>query len=313
MRIPTRVRALLGLLLLAAGPVSAAETARYRVTFDATWSVGSHPTDFPPNPHFSSPIGATHSSLSSFWQIGQLASPGIQNMAELGSGSPLTSEMSIGGARTIFALPGISTSPGQVEALFDVFDSDPLVTLVSMIAPSPDWFVGVSGVALHTGTAWVDPLVIPLSPYDAGTDSGVTFLSPDLATTPPVPIAGIAGFPFTGTPPLGTFTFELVRVLATCENQLDDDGDGLVDGDDPGCSGPSDTSEQDGAIACDDGVDNDGDELIDWPDDTGCLDLFDPTEEPIEAAPALSPLATAGLAGLLALAAATARRASRRG
>ena len=34
--------------------------ARYRVTFQATWSAETHPTNFPANPHFSGLVGATH-------------------------------------------------------------------------------------------------------------------------------------------------------------------------------------------------------------------------------------------------------------
>ena len=42
-----------------ADAADAAETAvgnaRYRVTFQATWSAATHPTNFPGNPHFSGP------------------------------------------------------------------------------------------------------------------------------------------------------------------------------------------------------------------------------------------------------------------
>jgi hypothetical protein len=36
--------------------------ARYRLTFNATWSAQTHPNDFPPSPHFSGLIGMTHNS-----------------------------------------------------------------------------------------------------------------------------------------------------------------------------------------------------------------------------------------------------------
>jgi hypothetical protein len=336
---------LVWIAVLVASPAQATEVARYQVTFDATWSAATHPTDFPSNPHFSPPVVATHSVLLSFWNPGQLASDGIQNMAELGSTDPLTTEMATAGARTL-EIGGGFNSPGSRTIEFDVFDFDPYVTMVSMIAPSPDWFVGVSGVALHTGAAWVDPLVIQLVPWDAGTDSGVSFESSNQVTNPFVLISQITGFPFTGAPPLGTFSFELVRVLADCENHLDDDGDGLTDELDPGCSDPSDTSEQDPGLACDNGLDDDGDFLtdlddpgcdggpgdpsersdllvcddgedndgdgdIDYPADSGCLGPEDPTEEAIEIVPALSPGSVAALAALLLLAA-RARLASRR-
>ena len=46
-----------------------------------------------------------------------------------------------------------------------------------MVAPSPDWFVGVSGLPLFENGQWVEERRIDLVPWDAGTDSGTTFES----------------------------------------------------------------------------------------------------------------------------------------
>jgi outer membrane protein assembly factor BamB len=54
---------------------------------------------------------------------------------------------------------------------------------------------------------------------------------------------------------------------AACDNGQDDDRDGLLDMDDPGCHGPSDVSER---PDCVDGIDNDHDGHDDWPADPGC-------------------------------------------
>ena len=62
-----------------------------------------------------------------------------------------------------------------------------------------------------------------------------------------------------------------------CDNGLDDDGDGLVDLADPGCSGPADASETDPSLVCDNGLDDDGDGLVDAAD-PGCAGPTDPTE-----------------------------------
>jgi hypothetical protein len=51
--------------------------------------------------------------------------------------------------------------------------------------------------------------VVNLYPYDAGTDSGTDFDSPDQNTLPRAPISEITGFPFENAAPLGTFTFRL--------------------------------------------------------------------------------------------------------
>ncbi len=201
-------------LVLALAPVALPgdAVASYTVTFDATWSAATHPVDFPGAlAHFSGLIGGTHDASVDFWTPGQTATTGIKNMAELGSKFPLTGEINAqitaGAAGEVISGNGIFPSPGSVSVSFDIDLAHPQVTLVTMIAPSPDWFVGVRGLPLFQNGDWVDELVVPLPPWDAGTDSGVTFNSADLATMPKDPITALTGFPFAGTGPLGTFTF----------------------------------------------------------------------------------------------------------
>ncbi len=208
--------------------------------------------------------------------------------------------------------------------------------------------MGVSGLSLRSGAAWLDPVVHDLFSYDAGTDNGTSFTSPNDDTNPPDPVSLITGAPFSELPRLGTFTFELVRVLAACEDTIDNDGDGLIDfPDDPGCDSASDTSEQSPSIACDDGLDNDldlavdtddpgcddsadtsekspalicddgldndGDGLTDYPADDGCTSPLDATEGRVEGSnlPVLSPLGLMGLAALLGAAGLRLTRARR--
>ena len=190
------------------------DAVKYKVTFDATWSEETHPDDFPPNPHFSGLIGASHNENGKFWREGELASPGIKNMAETGSKSPLNSEIlnaiSDKTAYKLISGGGISLSPGSVSVDFKVSKDYPLVTLVTMIAPSPDWFVGVDSLNLYENGSFVDEKVVTLYAFDAGTDSGETYTSPNEPTIPPVPIFKIEGYPFLYNEeivPLGTFTF----------------------------------------------------------------------------------------------------------
>ena len=191
-----------------------AASARYRVTFRAAWSAATHPIDFPTNPHFSPLVGATHATSVSFWREGALATPGMKDMAERGRTSPLDTEMraaiSAGTADQLIVGGDIDTSPGTVSVEFDVARNYALVTLVSMVAPSPDWFVGVSGLALYENGAWVQERDVALPGWDAGTDSGSTFAAPDAITTPPALITRIVTAPLAPggqVTPLGTFTF----------------------------------------------------------------------------------------------------------
>ena len=70
-----------------------APTATYKLTFDSTWSAATHPYEYPTgNSHYSGLIGGTHKANVRFWERSQVASPGMERMAELGSKSPLREE-----------------------------------------------------------------------------------------------------------------------------------------------------------------------------------------------------------------------------
>jgi hypothetical protein len=135
-------------------------------------------------------------------------------MAETGGKSPLDSEIdsliSDGSACVKISGGGINPSPGVVTVTLTVSQDCPVVSVVSMIAPSPDWFVGVSGLSLYENGKWIEQRVVELFPYDAGTDSGSSYTSPDepggsseairRIETEPLLVDGVV-------PPLGTFTF----------------------------------------------------------------------------------------------------------
>lgn len=187
-------------------------TARYRVTFDASWSRSSHPQDFPSNPHFSPLVGGTHTAAVRFWAEGALASAGIRDMAERGRTQPLDQEIeaaiAAGTAQRLLIGGAVGTSPGSVVLEFEVSQAYPLVTLVTMIAPSPDWFVGVTALPLFENGQWAAERRVDLVPWDAGTDSGSSFSSPDRAAAPPEPISRILSAPLSPdgrVTPLGTF------------------------------------------------------------------------------------------------------------
>lgn len=198
-------------LSLVAPMALATPSAQYTVRFDATWSASTHPVDFPAGAHWSPLIGGTHDAFVSFWSTGALATPGIRDMAERGRTTPLDTEVdaaiTAGHAGSVVRGGDIATSTGWAQADFQVTLAFPRVTVVTMIAPSPDWFVGVSGLDLHAGGEWAERLVVPLFAFDAGTDSGPTYASPNQPTVPAMPIAANPAPPFQNGAPLGLLTF----------------------------------------------------------------------------------------------------------
>ena len=53
-----------------------------------------------------------------------------------------------------------------------------------MLAPSPDWFVAINSVELFRDGQWLEETELTMGPYDAGTDSEMTFTANDLDTRP---------------------------------------------------------------------------------------------------------------------------------
>lgn len=68
------------------------------------------------------------------------------------------------------------TSRAAPSAEFSVDRNRHLMSFLTMLGPSPDWNVGLSGEDLCTkDCGWVQRLVTDLIPWDAGTDGGVTY------------------------------------------------------------------------------------------------------------------------------------------
>jgi hypothetical protein len=103
-------------------------------------------------------------------------------------------------------------------------------TWVTMLAPSPDWFVGVSGLDLLLHGRWRDNMILELQTHDTGTDSGPTFESSNDDTNPAEPLTLIVTPPLaTGgyAPPTATYTLVIVDVDGR-PPYGDADGDGLT-------------------------------------------------------------------------------------
>ncbi|MXW13642.1 MAG: T9SS type A sorting domain-containing protein [Rhodothermaceae bacterium] len=215
-------------------------TATYELTFTSTWSASTHPTDFPSNPHFSGLIGGTHNSSVTFWSTGSTASAGIESMAETGGTSTLRSEVNqairASNAGEVISGGGIGRSPGSVKTTFQVTSQWNLVTVTSMLAPSPDWFVGVSGLnLLDNDNNWRQNVEVELFVYDAGTDSGPNYNSPNQDTNPKENIGRIGTSPFLvdgSVKSVGSFVFELKsstpQVSLSVDNNSVEEGEAVT-------------------------------------------------------------------------------------
>ncbi|KAG5886701.1 hypothetical protein JTB14_015766 [Gonioctena quinquepunctata] len=145
--------------------------------------------------------------------------------------------------RTIIKARGIGfpNITGKTFAVFRVDNQHHLISMVSMIDPSPDWIVGVSSLELCLrNCTWIETKVLNLYPWDVGTDDGITYMSPNQASSPRQPIRRLRvnipndpRSPFydvTGTPlkPLARLTLSRQRLYEkSCDpsmiEELDED------------------------------------------------------------------------------------------
>ena len=142
------------LALFSVNQVSAAEeTAKYKVTFQGSWTKqNNHPSvNLPGNAHFSPIIGAVHNKDARVWEVGGKATKGFTLVAELGLTASFSKELNSqkGGAiaSVLNGSGNLGTTKSDVIKL-TASKSHDLVSLATMIAPSHDWFIGVSHLSL---------------------------------------------------------------------------------------------------------------------------------------------------------------------
>jgi hypothetical protein len=208
-------------LMLLVAPASAmdeAETATFELELDITWSAETNPLEFPLGGHLSSVIAATHHSRYIVFRDGTTASSGLELVAENGRPSIIKAEMAEAQRRDrldgIFEAGALKEVPGQVKMTISAKKSHPLLSFVTMIAPSPDWFTGAADVSLLQDDEWIEQQQITLWAWDSGTDSGQTYTAPNLDTQPRQSIRLVTTPHFLGEAglvPFGRATLKRVR------------------------------------------------------------------------------------------------------
>ena len=168
----------------------------YALSFNGMWSSARHPVRYPSDATFSPIVVAAHSDNFALWARGEFAGKGVEVVAETGNPNPLLKELYYAkkkGLVSDIARAKESIDSTDSETLYITVDDDhSLLSLVTMLFPSPDWFTGIRDVELcdrSTGK-WKEEIELDsLMAYDAGTDSGKFFDSEDLPTKPVEPIS----------------------------------------------------------------------------------------------------------------------------
>ena len=174
--------------------------ATYSCTLTNTWSRETHPilynTIERKSPHWSSPVLVTHAPDYRLWEDGELASPGVELVAESGATDAIRDEI-LEAQNSGFV--------GDMDIGFDQFNKKaknqtfedvaltpdfPVLSSITMMAPSPDWFTGIPGFSPIDSIdgVWYDFFEVATYPWDAGTETGTAYSLNNDAEEPQKPI-----------------------------------------------------------------------------------------------------------------------------
>ena len=141
-------------------------------------------------------IGASHNAKYSVFAVGRRPTPGLERLSEEGKHSPLDTEIQSaidqGNALMEFESGGLKNWKDSMVSSVRVDSAHPLVDVVNMVAPSPDWFTGATNVDLAENGGWVARKTLTLPAYDSGGDDGKTYKAPDRDTNPKKPTTRLA-------------------------------------------------------------------------------------------------------------------------
>ena len=191
---------------------------KYRVEITFNWSGMSHPDAYPEDGQFSPLVAASHSSCYDIWTPACYASKGVQVVAETGNIKLLLLELKYHLHRNVYDFKFLTkptedgTQTVALDIMVDGYGGRTLISAITMIFPSPDWFTGIDNMDTcdqKTGR-WRRKIEGNLSAWDAGTDLGEDFESPNKPNRKYTPIVSILGTRFSGIP-LGSYKIYQIK------------------------------------------------------------------------------------------------------
>ncbi|KAL9877187.1 uncharacterized protein LOC119638316 isoform X2 [Glossina fuscipes] len=181
--------------------------AVYKIVLQTYWTRELFPKHYPdwrPTAQWTKTVGCSHDSSYILYRLGRLASAGVKQFAETGKSDifdntsgdqqqqlkkSMPSQNIVANKSGFsvfdeFNLPAIITGAGRSESKFFVDSNHSLISLMTRVVPSPDWFIGIDSFQLCLGGSWIDKVTIEMDPLDAGSDNGFTFTAPNWPTSP---------------------------------------------------------------------------------------------------------------------------------
>ena len=159
--------------------------AIYSVEFTGKWKAPEF--GVPPGIHFTTILGMIHNRQTYQWKEGELASWGVERIAESGNTGPMVMEIdSIVALGKVISYVVINapTPIGYNKTNIYCNSNYSYISFETMIAPTPDWFTGINSFNLYANDKWITDTTVNLYSYDAGTETGDAFVYNNPETIP---------------------------------------------------------------------------------------------------------------------------------
>lgn len=139
------------------GDCSSYSLAVYKVTLEGHWSREIFPKHFPevrPPAQFSKSFGVSHNHNFSLFKVESVASAGMKEFCETTKTDEWENqEINSKLVFDEFSIPKLSDPMDHVESRLFVQSNNSVISLVTKLIPSPDWFIGID--SLEVSTRWV--------------------------------------------------------------------------------------------------------------------------------------------------------------
>jgi spondin-2 len=132
------------------GDCSADSLAVYKITLEGHWSRDLFPKHFPevrPPAQFSKSFGVSHDAAFNLFKIDTVASSGLKQFCSSADTHQWENgEINQKMVFDEFSIPKLADPMDQVESRLFVQSNNSLVSIVTKLIPSPDWFIGIESL-----------------------------------------------------------------------------------------------------------------------------------------------------------------------
>ena len=151
----------------------------YSIKFESLFNAQSF-RYFPRGGRLTNLFLVAHDGDFTLWETTKKASDGVAKYVRRENSKVIQEELGYSQDRIHRSVTvPVSASPNQKSTLISVDHRHALVSAMSGILPSPDWFTGVwhSNLCDESNASWRKRVVVNLQPYDVGANSGRKFRS----------------------------------------------------------------------------------------------------------------------------------------